>query len=111
MANTRSAKKRVRSSARKRQHNRATRSAVKTLVGRARRLSAQPGAGLDATEVRQAVRALDKAAEKGILHRRNAARRKSRLMRALAVAGAPVSSGTAPAQTPRAPGGRRARRA
>jgi len=38
---------------------------------------------LDAAEevVRQAVSALDKAAEKGIIHKNNAARRKSRLMR------------------------------
>jgi len=32
----------------------------------------------------EAVKALDKAAEKGILHRNNAARRKSRLMKRLA---------------------------
>jgi len=33
--------------------------------------------------VRQAASALDKAAEKGIIHKNNAARRKSRLMRQL----------------------------
>jgi small subunit ribosomal protein S20 len=33
--------------------------------------------------VAQAIRALDRAAEKGVLHRNNAARRKSRLMRKL----------------------------
>jgi small subunit ribosomal protein S20 len=33
--------------------------------------------------VQQAVKALDKAAQKGIIHRNNAARRKSRLMKAL----------------------------
>jgi len=32
----------------------------------------------------EAIRALDKAAEKGVLHKNNAARRKSRLMRSLA---------------------------
>jgi small subunit ribosomal protein S20 len=37
----------------------------------------------EATNV--AVMALDKAAEKGILHKNNAARRKSRLMKRLAV--------------------------
>jgi small subunit ribosomal protein S20 len=84
MANTLSARKRVRASLRKRQYNRAGRSAVKTLVARARRSSDTPEAGTTATELRQAVRALDKAAEKGILHPNNAARRKSRLMRALA---------------------------
>lgn len=82
MANTRSAKKRVRSSLRKRVHNRGTRSAAKTLVQRARRLSGQPAPAAN-EEVRRAISALDKAAEKGILHGNNAARRKSRLMRLL----------------------------
>src|SRR5579864_4760325 len=82
MANTQSAKKRVRASARKRNRNRATRSAVKTLVSRARR----PGeaGGLTSDEVRRAISALDKAAEKGVLHPNNASRRKSRLMAAVA---------------------------
>ncbi len=34
--------------------------------------------------VQQAISALDKAAEKGVIHKNNAARRKSRLMRKLA---------------------------
>jgi small subunit ribosomal protein S20 len=39
----------------------------------------------------QAVRALDKAAQKGIIHKNNAARRKSRLVKLLRVAqAAPV---------------------
>jgi len=83
MANTRSAKKRVRSSLRKRVHNRGTRSAAKTLVQRARRLTGQANPATN-EEVRRAISALDKAAEKGILHGNNAARRKSRLMRVLA---------------------------
>ncbi len=83
MANTRSAKKRVRASLRKRNRNRATRSAVKTLVTRARR-PAEGTASLTSDEVRHAISALDKAAEKGVLHPNNASRRKSRLMSALA---------------------------
>jgi len=39
----------------------------------------------------EAVRALDKAAEKGILHKNNAARRKSRLMKRLAQMEKPAS--------------------
>lgn len=35
-------------------------------------------------QVREAVRELDKAVSRGVLHKRNAARRKSRLMRKLA---------------------------
>jgi small subunit ribosomal protein S20 len=84
MANTQSAKKRVRASLRKRNRNRATRSAVKTLVTRARRPAIPDAATLTSDEVRRAISALDKAAEKGVLHANNASRRKSRLMAALA---------------------------
>jgi small subunit ribosomal protein S20 len=84
MANTQSAKKRVRASLRKRNRNRATRSAVKTLVSRARRPAIPESASLTSDEVRRAISSLDKAAEKGVLHPNNASRRKSRLMSALA---------------------------
>ena len=84
MANTQSAKKRVRASLRKRDRNRSTRSAVKTLVSRARRPALPDTASLTSEEVRRAISALDKAAEKGVLHANNASRRKSRLMSALA---------------------------
>ena len=84
MANTQSAKKRVRASLRKRDRNRSTRSAVKTLVSRARRPALPDAASLTSDEVRRAISALDKAAEKGVLHANNASRRKSRLMSALA---------------------------
>jgi small subunit ribosomal protein S20 len=84
MANTRSAKKRVRASVRKRDRNRSARSAAKTLVSRARRPAGEGALTLTSDEVRRAISALDKAAEKGILHRNNASRRKGRLMRALA---------------------------
>jgi small subunit ribosomal protein S20 len=84
MANTRSAKKRVRASLRKRDRNRSTRSAVKTLVSRARRPALPEAASLTSEEVRRAISALDKAAEKGVLHANNASRRKARLMSALA---------------------------
>jgi small subunit ribosomal protein S20 len=83
MANTRSAKKRVRSSLRKRTHNRAMRSSVKTLVQRGRKLTGEQALPSN-DEVRRAISALDKAAEKGVLHANNASRRKSRLMRLLA---------------------------
>src|SRR2546423_3993013 len=84
MANTQSAKKRVRASLRKRDRNRSTRSAVKTLVSRARRPAVPDAASMTSDEVRRAISALDKAAEKGVLHANNASRRKSRLMSALA---------------------------
>ena len=83
MAHTKSALKRIRSSERKRLRNRRVRSATRTQIKKARRFieAGQLEEAMEAT--RKAVSLLDKAAEKGIIHRRNAARRKSRLMRAL----------------------------
>ena len=59
----------------------------------------------DAAEmVRAAVRALDKAAQKGIVHRNAAARRKSRLMTRLyqlsVAATTPAAEATAPTKAP-----------
>ena len=80
MANSRSARKRIRSNERKRIRNRIVRSAVRTRIGRVRRsLVSGQVTGIE-EELRAACKALDKAAEKGILHRNNAARRKSRIM-------------------------------
>lgn len=80
MANTRSARKRIRANERKHVRNRAVRSSVRTKVTRARRALLNPTEGVDATaDLVAAVSALDRAAEKGILHRNNARRRKSRL--------------------------------
>jgi small subunit ribosomal protein S20 len=79
VANSRSARKRIRSNERKRLRNRTVRSAVRTKITRVRRsLVAGQSENIE-EELRAAVKALDKAAEKGILHRRNAARRKSRI--------------------------------
>ena len=86
MANTKSAIKHIRSSEKKRVRNRRARTEVRTFVKKAR---AQIEAGeLEAAQatVVEAVRALDKAAEKGILHKNNASRRKSRLTQQLAQA-------------------------
>lgn len=98
MANTQSAKKRVRASLRKRDRNRSTRSAVKTLVSRARRPAVPEAASLTSDDVRRAISALDKAAEKGVLHANNASRRKARLMSALAKL-APAAGKAAPAKS------------
>src|SRR3979490_2829434 len=98
MANTQSAKKRVRASIRKRDRNRSPRSAVKTLVSRARRPALPEAASLTSEEVRRAISALDKAAEKGVLHANNASRRKARLMSALANP-APAAGTAAPTKT------------
>ncbi len=81
MANSRSARKSIRASERKRIRNRTVRSSVRTYVSKARQAVLGQGEELDmAATLKGAIKALDRAAEKGILHRNNADRRKSRLM-------------------------------
>jgi small subunit ribosomal protein S20 len=83
LANHKSALKRIRTSERKRQRNRVFISRARTEIKTA---LTEIGGG-DVTAAReatvQAIRTLDRAASKGILHRNNAARRKSRLMKQL----------------------------
>jgi small subunit ribosomal protein S20 len=80
MANTRSALKRIRASERRQHRNQMIRSQVKTLIKRARTQIDTGDVERAALAVGDAISALDKAAEKGVLHKNNAARRKSRLM-------------------------------
>lgn len=86
MANTDSAKKRIRSSARKWERNRQFRSAARTYIKKTRLLIAEGDLAAAEDMTRKAASLLDKAARKGIVHPRNAARRKSRLTKALAKA-------------------------
>lgn len=79
-ARTPSALKRVRQSLRRRAVNRSTRSEAKTLVQNAADIALGRADGNGPEAVAAAISALDKAAEKGIIHPNNAARRKSRLM-------------------------------
>ncbi|MFZ5808332.1 MAG: 30S ribosomal protein S20 [Chloroflexota bacterium] len=83
MANIKSQIKRNRQNEKRRMRNRYFSGRARTFVKKARR--SIEGGGID--EARQATRlaisALDKAAEKGVLHKNNAARRKSRLMKRL----------------------------
>ncbi len=84
MANTKSAIKRIKQNHKRRLRNRLFTGRARTFVKNARS-SIEEGTAADArTTTIAAIRALDKAAEKGIIHRNNAARRKSRLMRHLA---------------------------
>ncbi|MCC6188456.1 MAG: 30S ribosomal protein S20 [Anaerolineales bacterium] len=80
MANTASALKRIRSNNRKRIRNRIVRTRTRTAIRAAR--EAEPADARAATLA--AISALDRAAQKGVIHRNNAARRKSRLMKHLA---------------------------
>jgi small subunit ribosomal protein S20 len=85
LANTKSAQKRIRTNAHKAERNRSYRSRVKTMIRKAEQLIFGGKAGPDDINaaVREAVSTLDKAAGKGIVHKNNAARRKSRLMKKL----------------------------
>jgi small subunit ribosomal protein S20 len=98
---TASAKKQARASVRRTQRNRAVRSEVKTKVVKARRtLTESPVAESERYALAlDAIRALDRAASKGILHPNNAARRMARLARQLVkVSGAPVAGAGARAK-------------
>jgi small subunit ribosomal protein S20 len=79
-ARTPQALKRVRQEHRRRAVNQRTRSQAKTLVQRANAIALGRAEGDGTEAVTAAISALDRAAEKGIIHRNNAARRKSRLM-------------------------------
>lgn len=78
-----SALKAVRSSARKTVYRGAVRTTTRTRVKRARVVLASGKLPAATQAIMEAISALDKAAEKGVIHKNNAARRKSRLMSAL----------------------------
>ena len=86
MANIKSQIKRNRQNEVRRLRNKAVRSELKTRVKRAVTLADEGGeTSVEAT--RLAVKRLDKAAAKGVIHKNAAARRKSRLMKRIARAG------------------------
>jgi small subunit ribosomal protein S20 len=86
MANHKSALKRIRQNEKRRLYNRDFRNRARTLIKKARKTITTNNPDLEAAEnaARDAIRDLDKAASRGVLHPRNAARRKSRLMKQLA---------------------------
>ncbi|NMC81219.1 MAG: 30S ribosomal protein S20 [Chloroflexi bacterium] len=84
MANIKSAIKRNKQNERRRLRNRVVRGRARKFVQKARIAIEGGDVQVAKEEVLQAVSALDKAAEKGVLHPNNAARRKSRLMKRLA---------------------------
>jgi small subunit ribosomal protein S20 len=79
MANIKSQKKRNLQNARRHERNKAVRSQLKTRIKNADR-AAVDGAEDTAAAVQRAVKALDMAAAKGIIHKNQAANRKSKLM-------------------------------
>ena len=77
------AKKTRRAQERRRIINRHVRSSSRTTVKKAYRVLGTQDEAQAVVAVGEAVRALDRAVSKGVVHRNNAARRKSRLMKHL----------------------------
>ncbi len=83
MPGSKSAQRQVRVTERKRLQNRSVTSRCKTEITKAERLISSGELEQASQAVTVAITSLDKAAEKGIIHPNNAARRKSRLMKKL----------------------------
>ncbi|HID23385.1 MAG TPA: 30S ribosomal protein S20 [Planctomycetaceae bacterium] len=83
MPNTKSAKKALRQNKKRRLRNRSQRSALRTFVKKARLAIQSAGVETAESAVRVAVKKLDQAAAKRLIHPNKAARLKSRLMRRL----------------------------
>jgi len=83
LPNTRSARKQVRVTQRRRLKNKSIRSLCKTNITKAERLIFSGELELAQEAAVAAISSLDRAAEKGVIHPNNAARRKSRLMKRL----------------------------
>jgi len=83
LPNTTSAMRHLRVSQKRRLRNRLIRSRANTFVKKAKRLIEAGQLDEARTMTAQATSALDKAAEKGVIHRNTAARKKSRLMKRL----------------------------
>jgi small subunit ribosomal protein S20 len=96
LANIKSQIKRNLQNEKRRLNNRNVRGAARTAVNQAR-AAFDEGAPETKEAVLKAISALDKAAEKGVIHKNNAARRKGRLMKKLASLGAGTSAAGAKA--------------
>lgn len=96
MAHSKSAIKRWRQSIQRRDRNRAVKSHTRTLLAKAQAVVDSDASAAEEA-VRAAVSALDKAAQKGVIHANAAARGKSRLLKRfnLATAGAVAAAASA----------------
>ena len=83
MANTKSTEKRIRQALNRRQRNRAELSKLRSAVKKVRQAVDQGDASAAQDLLPSTVRLLDRTASRGTIHRNAAARRKSRLVRAV----------------------------
>jgi small subunit ribosomal protein S20 len=79
VANIKSQVKRIRTNEKARLRNKAVKSSLKTAVRRVREATASGNAEQAQVALREAGRQLDKAASKGVIHKNQAANRKSAL--------------------------------
>jgi small subunit ribosomal protein S20 len=84
LANIKSAIKRNKQNEKKRVRNRVVRGKTRTFIQKARIAMDSKPAEEARTATLLAISTLDRAAQKGVVHKNNAARRKSRLMKRLA---------------------------
>ena len=87
MANIKSKEKRNRQNEKRRMRNKAVKSSLKTAVRKFRESAASGDVAAAETHLRAASRQLDQAASKGVIHKNQAARRISRLMKRAAKSG------------------------
>jgi small subunit ribosomal protein S20 len=108
LAHSRSALKRLRQSQEARARNRSTKARTRTLLTKAL-ISIGDDPNASESAVRDAVSALDRAAQKGVIHVNAAARSKSRLLKRfnLATASAVAAAADAPAEEKPKPAPRR----
>lgn len=93
MANLKSSLKDIKRNAKRRLRNRSAKSAMKTFIKKAKEAAATGDVEAIKQALAQACSAIDKTAERGIIHKNQAARRKSRLMRYVNQILAQASSG------------------
>jgi len=93
VANIKSQKKRNRQNKRAQERNKPVRSALKTDAKKAQGAAAE-GDGSTEDFLREATRSLDRAVSKGVLHKKAAARRKSRLVRSVRQTSAEQAAGS-----------------
>lgn len=98
MAHSKSALKRWRQSLVRRDRNRSVKSKTRTLLNKAVSTVGQEGSE---ESVRAAISALDKAAQKGVIHKNAAARSKSRLLKRFNLATAQAVAAEAAAEAPK----------
>ena len=88
MPNTESSKKRLRQNEKKRVHNKAIKSNMRSTIRKVREAASAGDSEKAQAEFRLAVKKLDRAASRNIIHKNAAARTKSRLSKLVKSAGA-----------------------